>query len=148
MNIIIIGSGRVGSAVARELVARHHSVTVIDKDADSLLRLGSDFPGRFEVGDAFDTGLLERVGIETMDALIVCSDNDNVNVVVAQIARRRYHVKSVVVRVFDPRKAEFYSRMGMRVVCPTLRAISEMVAVVEAHEEAVASATTRTQAER
>jgi trk system potassium uptake protein TrkA len=135
MHVIILGSGRVGSAIARDLVSREHEVTVIDRDPDSLLRLGGDaFPGQFEIGEGLDTGLLERAGLATADAFVAATSDDNINVVVAQIAQRKYDVDPVVVRVLDPEKAEFYSRRGLRVVCPTRRAISEMIAAVERDE--------------
>lgn len=132
MRVIIIGCGRVGSAIAIDLTTRGWDAAVLDQDPDSLLRLGGeDFRGDFLVGEALDTELLERAGIEQADAFIASTDDDNVNVVIAQIAQRRYRVPTVVVRLFDPDKAEFYSRRGMEVICPTVRAISEMVGAVE-----------------
>jgi trk system potassium uptake protein TrkA len=132
MHVIILGSGRVGASIAHELLTRGHDVSVIDRDPDSLIRLGGDgFPGDFYVGEALDSDLLERAGVHDADAFIASTNDDNTNVVIAQIAQRRYHVKIVVVRVFDPDKAEFYSKRGLRVVCPTLRAIGEMVQAVD-----------------
>ena len=133
MKVIIIGCGRVGSAIAQNLVARGRDVVVIDRDPDSLLRLGGDdYHGDFLVGEALDSELLERAGIQNAEAFIASTDDDNANIVIAQIALRRYRVKTVIVRLFDPDKAEFYSRRGMQVVCPTVRAISEMIGAVEA----------------
>lgn len=130
--MIILGSGRVGSTVALTLLERGHEVTVIDRDVDSLIRLGGDdFAGRFVVGEGLDTEVLLHAGIDSADAFIASTDDDNTNLVVAQVAQRRYHVRSVVVRAFDPDKAEFYSRRGLRVVCPTHRAISELSDAVE-----------------
>ncbi|MCW2920711.1 MAG: TrkA family potassium uptake protein [Thermoleophilia bacterium] len=132
MKVIILGSGRVGSAIAQSLSAAGSHVSVIDNDPDSLMRLGGDaFTGDFFVGEAMDPDVLERAGISHADAFIASTDDDNINVVMAQIAQRRYHVENVVVRVFDPDKAAFYERRGMRVVCPTNRAIDEMIAAVE-----------------
>lgn len=132
MQVIILGSGRVGAAIAQELSGRGHGVTVIDQDPDSLIRLGGDdFPGNFLVGQGLDSELLERAGIEQADAFIASTDDDNANVVVSQVAQRRYGVGVVVVRVFDPEKAAFYAGRGLRVVCPTLRAIGEMIAAVD-----------------
>lgn len=129
MKVIILGSGRVGSSIAHELIRRGHHVAVLDHDPDSLLRLGGDsFPGDFLVGEALDSELLERADIEHADAFIACTDADNTNLVIAQIAHRRYQVDRVVVRVFDPDKADLYKNTGLKVVCPTVRAISEMVA--------------------
>lgn len=132
MYMIILGSGRVGASIAQQLLARGHQVAVVDRDPDSLLRLGGDdFAGDFYVGEALDTELLSRAEIDQADAFIACTDNDNTNLVIAQVALRKYGVKNVVVRVFDPDKAEFYGTRGMRVVCPTVRAIDEMVDAVD-----------------
>ena len=140
MKVIILGSGRVGAAIARSLTDADHEVSVIDNDPESLMRLGGDeFTGDFFVGEAMDPDVLERAGIERADAFMASTDDDNTNVVIAQIAQRRYGVENVVVRVFDPEKAAFYQARGMRVVCPTNRAISEMIAAVQ-QTPAVASA--------
>lgn len=140
MKLIILGSGRVGAAIAMSLSRTGHDVSVIDSDPDSLIRLGGDdFNGDFFVGEAMDPDVLERAGIERADAFIASTDDDNVNVVIAQIAQRRYGVEKVVVRVFDPDKAAFYQERGLSVVCPTNRAISEMIAAVDPAGVAVAS---------
>ena len=132
MKVIILGSGRVGAAIALSLVGEANDVAVIDNDPDSLLRLGGDdFEGDFYVGEALDPDVLERAGIAHADAFIASTDDDNTNVVVAQIAQRRYLVKNVIVRVFDPDKAAFYEERGLTVVCPTLRAIGEMIDAVQ-----------------
>jgi trk system potassium uptake protein TrkA len=148
MKVIILGSGRVGSAIATSLVRGGNDVAVIDNDPDSLIRLGGDdFSGHFFVGEAMDPDVLERAGIHAADAFIASTDDDNVNVVIAQIAQRRYHVKNVVVRVFDPDKAAFYETRGLRVVCPTNRAIGEMIAACDPGEvEAFVAATAHEQA--
>jgi trk system potassium uptake protein TrkA len=133
MYVIILGSGRVGSAISQALLLRGHSVAVVDRDPDSLSRLGGDdFQGDFYVGEGLDSDLLERAGIAEADAFMACTDDDNTNLVIAQVALRRHGVKHVVVRVFDPDKADFYSKRGMRVVCPTVRAIDEMIDSVDA----------------
>lgn len=132
MKVIILGSGRVGSAIARSLVSRGHDVAVIDSDPDSLLRLGGDdFQGDFFVGEGLDTDVLERAGIARTDAFIASTSDDNTNVVIAQIAQRRYRVANVVVRLFDPDKAAFYEQRGLTVVCPTVGAIADMINAVD-----------------
>ena len=131
MRVIIIGSGRVGAAIAHHLSARGHNVCVVDSDPDSLLRLGENWSGEFYVGEALDSELLERISVDKADAFIASTDDDNTNLVISQVAQRRYRVPIVVVRVFDPDKAAWYSKRGLRVVCPTLRAIDEMIEAVD-----------------
>lgn len=141
MRIIILGSGRVGAAIATSLLRDGHEVVVIDNDPDSLLRLGGEeFTGGFLVGEGLDPDMLERAGIEHADAFIAATSDDNTNVVIAQIAQRRYHVGNVVVRVFDPDKAAFYETRGLTVICPTLRAIGEMIDAVERPRDAASTA--------
>jgi trk system potassium uptake protein TrkA len=141
MKVIILGSGRVGSAIATSLAKLGNEVAVIDNDPDSLIRLGGDdFVGHFFIGEAMDPDVLERAGVQGADAFIASTDDDNINVVIAQIAQRRYHVPNVVVRVFDPDKAAFYEARGLRVVCPTNRAIGEMIQAVEPGEAAAVTA--------
>lgn len=135
MKYIILGCGRVGSAIAKSLIEQQHDIVVIDNDPDSLINLGGDdFDGDFLVGEGMDTGVLERAGVETADGFIACTSDDNTNVVIAQIAHRRYHVSRAVVRLFDPDKAAFYAKRGLTVVCPTLRAIRQMVDAVQGIE--------------
>jgi trk system potassium uptake protein TrkA len=138
MNVIILGSGRVGAAIAQALLRDTHRVVVIDNDPDSLIRLGGDeFVGDFLVGEALDPDVLERAGIQSADAFIAATSDDNTNVVIAQIAQRRYGVRNVVVRIFDPDKAAFYEQRGLTIVCPTNRAIDEMIDAVERVPQAV-----------
>lgn len=134
MKVIIVGSGRVGSSIALRLAARDCEIAVIDADPDAFARLGDDFPAELYVGHALDSEIFERANIESADAFIACTNDDNTNIVIAQIARRRYGVSRVVVRVFDPAKAEFYSKKGLRIVCPTLRSIDEMTNAVGGDE--------------
>lgn len=97
-----------------------------------MIRLGGDdFEGDFFVGDALDINVLLRSGIENADAFIASTNNDNLNIVIAQIAKQRFHVKNVVVRLFDPDKAKFYKTKGLTVICPTIRAIDDMIATVD-----------------
>jgi trk system potassium uptake protein TrkA len=143
VKVIIVGTGRVGASIAQRLASRQCDLTLIDSDPDSFVRLGDSFPADMLVGHALDSELIERAGVAEANAFIACTDDDNTNIVIAQIARRRYGVESVVVRVFDPDKAEFFSKKGLRIVCPTLRSIDEMTSAVDrgvAHADVVGDA--------
>jgi trk system potassium uptake protein TrkA len=113
MKIIIMGCGRVGSQVARLLDDEGHDVTVIDPLPDNLGRLGIGFKGKKIRGVGFDRDVLIQAGIETSDAFVATSSSDNANIVAARIARNIFHVPRVVARLYDPRRAEIYRRLGL-----------------------------------
>jgi trk system potassium uptake protein TrkA len=137
MRVLVIGCGRVGSAVALELKAAGWEVTVIDEREEALGRLGESWTGEFVVGHGMDLQLLRRSGIEDADAVVVTTDGDNSNIVIGQVAQKQFQVPSVVVRILDPARSEFYSSRGLNVVCPTSSAISTLVEAVRAGEGAL-----------
>jgi len=137
VKVIVIGSGRVGSAVAIELKTVGWDVTVIDEREEALGRLGEAWTGEFLVGHGMDLQLLRQAGIEEADAVVVTTDGDNSNIVIGQMAQKQFAVPSVVVRVLDPARAEFYSSRGLNVVCPTSSAISTLTDAVRAAEGAI-----------
>jgi trk system potassium uptake protein TrkA len=123
MKLLIVGCGRVGSAIATNMAADGHDVTVIDEDGEALQRLPESWPGRFIQGHGLDTEVLVEGGIETADAVVVSTDGDNTNIVIAQVARTRFGCPCVVTRVLDPGRAAFYATQGLQTVCPTSGAI-------------------------
>ncbi len=126
MNALIIGCGRVGSSIAIQLQQEGWDVTVVDENEDALSRLGDHWPGSFLVGHGMDVDLLREAGIEEADAVIAATDGDNTNIVIGQVAQKRFDIRCVVVRVLDPARADFYIERGLRVVCPTKTAIDTL----------------------
>lgn len=124
----MIGCGRVGSGVARRLYDEGWDVVAIDEKEEALGRLGSDWRGGFVLGHAMDVNVLDEAGIAGADAVVVATDGDNTNLVMGQIAQKRYGVGRVVVRVLDPARAEFFGSRGLHVVCPTSTAIAALSA--------------------
>ena len=132
MNAVVIGCGRVGSAVAKGLAADGWEITVLDESEDALSRLGPSWRGGFVIGHGMDTKVLERAGIAEADAAVVATSGDNTNVVIGQVLQRRYGTHTVVVRVLDPARAAFYAERGLNTVCPTQTAISVLLETVQA----------------
>jgi trk system potassium uptake protein TrkA len=130
MKALVIGCGRVGSTVALNLHSEGWEVVVIDEKEDALSRLGESWRGAFVVGHGMDTDLLREAGIEDADAVIAATDGDNTNIVIGQVAQKRFDIGCVVVRVLDPARAEFYAARGMRTVCPTSVAIDALMETV------------------
>ncbi len=130
MFVLIVGCGRVGSAVAKAMLAQGHTVSVLDEDPEAIAQLNKgqeqsweDLGGQFTEGTALEIDALLQAGIERADAFVASTDGDNTNLVIAQIAQRRFEVEKVVVRVLDPARAQWYSDQGLQTVCPTQIAI-------------------------
>ncbi len=137
MFILIVGCGRVGSSVARTMLREGHEVSCLDEDPESHTRLEvglekgwEDLGGMFTVGAGLETDALVAAGIERADAFIASTDGDNTNIVIAQIAQRRYNVPTVIARILDPLRAEWYQRQGMNTICPTRVAIEMLETAV------------------
>ena len=130
MFVLIVGCGRVGSTVAKAMLADGHDVSILDEDPEAIAMLerGStqsweESGGTFTVGTAIEMDALVEAGIERADAFIASTDGDNTNLIVAQIAQRRFNVPKVIVRVLDPARAKWYGQQGLETICPTAVAI-------------------------
>jgi trk system potassium uptake protein TrkA len=139
MFVLIVGAGRVGSSLAKWALGEGHEVSVLDEDPLSLDRLNQDMTttwedagGRFTVGTALEVDALNESGIDRADVCIICTDGDNTNLVVGQLARRRFEVEKVIVRVLDPLRAEWYREQGLETICPTQVAIEMLKEAVAA----------------
>ncbi len=119
MKVIVMGCGRIGSQVSQLLSDQGHEVTIIDHDDNSDGRLGSNFKGRIIKGLGFDRNILIQAGIEQVEAFAAASQSDNANIVAARIARNIFHVPRVVARLYDPRRAEIYQRLGLTTISST-----------------------------
>ena len=126
MNIVIIGCGRVGSALANTMANEGHSVVIIDKASRSFRRLDSGFSGRKIVGSGFDRDSLEDAGATNADALAAVTSGDNTNILCARIARENYRIPNVVARIYDPRRAEIYQRLGIPTVATVTWTIDQV----------------------
>jgi trk system potassium uptake protein len=139
MFVLIVGAGRVGSSLARSMLKDNHDVSCLDEDPESLARLevGLDKPwedmgGQFTVGTALEVEALIAAGIEQADAFVAATDGDNTNIVISQIAKRRFNVPTVIARILDPFRAEWYEQQGLQTVCPTRIAIDQLEREVRA----------------
>src|SRR3954463_763412 len=139
MYVVIVGCGRVGSSIAKTMLAEGHEVSVLDEDPEAIAQLEKgaergweDMGGAFTVGTALEIDALLEAGIDRADAFVASTDGDNTNLVIAQIAQRRFNVPKVVVRVLDPARARWYEEQGLRTVCPTQIAIDMLHDAVRA----------------
>ena len=130
MLVLIVGAGRVGSAVARSALAAGHEVSVLDDDPLSHERLDAGMDstweeagGRVTVGTALEIEALIAAGIEEADVFIASTNGDNTNLTIAQVAQKRFDVDRVIVRVMDPARSDWYREQGLNTICPTKHAI-------------------------
>jgi len=131
MKLVVIGCGRVGAAVARDLAEDGWDVTAVDEQEEALARLGARWAGGFVVGHGMDADVLKKAGVPEADAVVVATNGDNTNLVIAQVVQKRWDIPSVVVRVLDPARAEFYAARGIRTICPTQTAIAALTDTVK-----------------
>ena len=137
MFVLVVGCGRVGSSIAQAMLTEGHEVSVLDENPEAIALLNrdqhqswEDLGGSFTVGTALEIDALIQAGIERADAFVASTDGDNTNLVIAQIAKRRFDVDRVVVRVLDPARAKWYAEQGLQTVCPTQTAIELLEAAV------------------
>jgi trk system potassium uptake protein len=137
MFVVIVGCGRVGSSIAKKMLSEGHEVSVLDEDPEAIAQLEKgetqtweDLGGSFTVGTALEIDALVEAGIDRADAFVASTDGDNTNLVIAQVAQKRFNVERVVVRVLDPARARWYEEQGLRTVCPTQIAINQLEAAV------------------
>ncbi len=116
MHVVIMGCGRVGSALAGALEAQGHSVAVIDRLADAFRRLGPDSTAQQVVGVGFDRDTLEEAGVARADAFAAVSSGDNSNIIAARVARETFGLENVVARIYDHRRAAVYQKLGIPTV--------------------------------
>src|SRR5579859_3644904 len=114
-----MGCGRVGSMLATMLSEEGHDVRVIDQNSESLQRLGPDFRGQTVVGTAIDEDVLKHAGIEQADAFAAVTQDDNSNIMAAQVAKEIFGVKKVICRIYDPAREQTYHQLGLDTICPT-----------------------------
>jgi trk system potassium uptake protein TrkA len=120
MRILIMGCGRVGATLANTMANEGHDVTIMDISSASFARLGRDFPGANVIGDGTDEAVLRRAGIEETDCFVAVTNGDNRNILAAQIAKNIFQVPRVICRIYDPKRQETYTELGLDSICPTV----------------------------
>lgn len=127
VHVVIVGCGRVGSGLAIGLVEQDHTVSIIDKRSRAFRRLPPDWPGNSIVGSGFDRDDLDRAGADRAGALAAVTSGDNSNILTARIAREKYGIHNVVARIYDPRRAEIYQRLGIPTVATVTWTIEQVM---------------------
>lgn len=137
MRAVIVGCGRVGAALAQRLSGDGWTVVVVERDEDALARLGDDWRQPVVLGHGMDADVLDEAGVADADALIAATDGDNTNLVIAQVATKKYGVPHVAARIQDPARADAFAGRGFAIISPTRMAIDGLAAwALRAGEEA------------
>jgi trk system potassium uptake protein TrkA len=126
MRLIVMGCGRVGSALAAQFELEGHELCVIDRDPRTSALLPDGFQGQFEVGNGYQRAVLERAGIAHADAFVAVTSGDNTNIVGARTAREVYRVPHVIARIYDPRRAEIYRELGIVTVASVAWTVNQI----------------------
>lgn len=127
MNIVVIGCGRVGAGLGQALHLQGHRIAIVDKDSSTFERLGSALKSCTITGGGMDRATLLQANIERADALAAVTGSDEVNVVAARLASQFFHVPRVVARLYDPRKAAIYQRLGVQTITPITWGVNRIV---------------------
>lgn len=130
MRIVVIGSGRLGASVARNLAKENHQVTIVDKDEGKFRNLGEDDVVRKMTGNIFGEEILEQVFGDKTDIAIVVTGKDDINIMIGQMIKLKRNVSRVIVRIFDPPLAEVYQKLGLETICPTNFALDNIINLV------------------
>lgn len=131
MNVLVIGCGMAGAALANTLDARGHDVSVIDKNSESFDALSPEFGGFTTTGVPIDTDILKRAGIGTCDALFAVTDEDDMNIMVSQLAKAQFNVPKIFARIIDIGKGEVFEDLGVSVICPTKLTVTAACAAID-----------------
>ncbi len=127
MHVVVVGCGRVGAGLARAVEEHGHTVAVIDRRSRAFVRLPEDFKGRTVVGVGFDRDRLQEAGIEEAGALAAVTNGDNSNILVARVAKETFNIERVVARIYDPRRAAIYERLGIPTIATVMWATERVL---------------------
>jgi len=127
VHVVVVGCGRVGSGLAIRLAEDGHSVSIIDKQRAAFRRIPAGWQGKSIVGSGFDRRALDEAGADSAGALAAVSSGDNSNILTARIAREAYAIPNVVARIYDPRRAEIYQRLGIPTVATVTWTIDQVI---------------------
>lgn len=134
MKVIVVGLGRMGTGLSLALTKKGHHVTAIDSDPEAVKALGENFTGTKIVGVGFDRDVLTKAGIGQVDAVVSCTTSDEVNAVIARIAKDIYRVPRVIARLYDSKKAEIYRRMGIQTISTTCWGVERATELLTYHQ--------------
>ena len=118
-RIVIMGCGRLGVNLADYLYEQGHEVIVVDSDEDAFRKLSASYGGLTFISDATELETFDKLEIDEQTTMIVVTDSDNTNILISQVAREVYHVKTIICRLYDPQRECVYDEFHIDTICPT-----------------------------
>ena len=126
MYIIIVGCGRLGANLANTLSNNGENVIIIDRDQDAFRKLSPSFGGITVIGDATEITVLDQAEIERAKAIVALTNNDNTNIMVAQLAKELFNIGEVIARIYDPERECVYLDFDIETICPAVLSMKEI----------------------
>ena len=120
MKIVIFGCSLVGSLLANQLMAKGNEVSIVDQNPNSFKRLDKEFRGKTILGIGIDEEALKNAGIEKAEAFISVTSDDNTNLMAAQLVRGKFNTPKILLRVYDPKRAQAFKELDLNIICPTV----------------------------
>lgn len=133
---VVVGCGRLGAGIADTLCGEGEDVVVVDKDKDSFRKLSSSFGGLSVEGNGMDLDILDSVELKRADTLIAVTDNDNVNIMISQLAKEVFNVRKVIARLSDPQRSCVYQDFGIETICPSVLSARQVDLILNRGTEA------------
>lgn len=133
---VVVGCGRLGAGIADTLYDEGEDVVVVDKDKDSFRKLSSSFGGLSVEGNGMDLDILDSVELKRADTLIAVTDNDNVNIMISQLAKEVFNVRKVIARLSDPQRSCVYQDFGIETICPSVLSARQVDLILNRGTEA------------
>lgn len=130
MNILIVGCGNVGSQLANFLDSQGHDVVVVDSLTENFDLLNPNFSGYTITGLPIDQDILRQAGIEGCDVVVTVTKDDNVNIMVSELANKIFNIKNVITRIFDPYRESTFTKFGLKTICPTKMTVDAICKVI------------------
>ena len=131
---VIIGGGRLGANLANTLFGEGENVLILDKEKDSFRKLSSSFGGLAVEGDGTELDTLKAADVQRADTVVAVTNNDNINIMIAQMAKECFSVKKVISRLFDPERECVYQELGIDTICPAVLSANEIDKILNRNE--------------
>ena len=130
-RIVIMGCGRLGANLADYLYEQGHEVIVVDSDEDPFRKLSASYGGLTFISDATELETFDKLEIDEQTTMIVVTDSDNTNILISQVAREVYHVKTIICRLYDPQRECVYDEFHIDTICPTYLSVHRIVDILK-----------------
>lgn len=135
MQVVIVGCGKTGIKLARKLSNLNNDVTIIESDKEVANRVSKEFDGKIINGLEFDKNILENAGVMQADVVVVTTESDNKNIIVAQVLNKIFEIKNIILSLQNPALAQIYEDSCLEIICPTNIISEKIMDIMNKQEE-------------